>query len=377
MADIAEWGFPTRVVFGVGAAKLAGHEARALNASSALIISDPGVHGAGLTEQIEESLAQAGLKCAVHAAIDSNPTEQHVLDATHAFATAGADLVIGIGGGSPLDVAKLVRLAATHPLPLSQYDDANGGSARVVNALPPMIAIPTTAGTGSEVGRSGVVTIDQKKVVVFAPPLIPSVAILDPELTQTMPPAMTAATGMDALTHCVEAYCAVGDHPMADALALKGIALCNRSLLNAVNNGNDLQARGDLLKAAMMGAVAFQKGLGACHSLAHPLSTHHGMHHGLANAMCLPAVLEFNRDHAKDAIATIATALGAANPADCASSVRRLVDNVGLPSGLRDCGIEDDDIAVLSSLAIADGCHALNPRPCSQADMVALYQASM
>ena len=215
-------------------------------------------------------------------------------------------------------------------MPLALYDDAANGSALIVNPLPPMIAIPTTAGTGSEVGRSGVLTIQatNRKTVIFAPSLIPNVAILDPVLTVALPPRTTAATGMDALTHCIEAYCALGDHPMADAIALEGVALVAKHLHTAVQDGNDLAARGAMLKAAMMGAVAFQKGLGACHSLAHPLSAENGMHHGLANALCLPAVLDFNRGAVPLKIARIAGLLGARGEDketlafECAGAVR-------------------------------------------------------
>jgi len=383
--DLVLWSFPTRVVLGQGAAAQCGNEAHQLGASRVLLVSDRGIEQAGLLASVRSSLDAAGLPHESALDISSNPLESEVLGAARVFDDFKADLVLGAGGGSVLDVAKLVRLAATHPGPLAQYDDALGGSTKIGGPLPPMIAIPTTAGTGSEVGRSGVVTIQatNRKTVIFSPLLLPEVAILDPLMTQTMPPAMTAATGMDALTHCVEAYASIGDHPMADAIALGGVRLCHRSLKAATNDGSDLRARGDMLKAAMMGAVAFQKGLGACHSLAHPLSTELGMHHGLANAICLPAVLDFNRVTVPERIAEIARQLGVRGSDEstlafeCAGAIRALRKSIGLPSDLRSQGIQEDDLPRLAALAYADSCHELNPRRCTEDDLLSLYKASL
>ena len=379
------WSFPTRIVAGDGAASHCGREARQLGATRVLIVADRGIEGAGLLDPIRAALDEAGLPHSSVLEVSSNPLETEVLAAAKAFEAFGADLVLGVGGGSVLDVAKLVRLAATHPGPLAQYDDAIGGSTKIVEPLPPMIAIPTTAGTGSEVGRSGVVTIEETnaKTVIFAPSLLPNVAILDPEMTRTMPPFVTAATGMDALAHCIESYSAIGDHPMADAIALGGIRLCHRSLAAATDDPDDLRARADMLKAAMMGAVAFQKGLGACHSLAHPLSTEFGLHHGLANALCLPAVLDYNRAAIPERIAEIARQLGVRGDDDntlsfeCAGAVRALRKSIGLPSNLRSQGVEEGDLPRLAALAYKDVCHQLNPRPCTEEDLLSLYKASL
>ena len=382
-SGVTTWSFPTRVLFGLGATDHIGEEALGLYVKKALIITDKGVNAAGLVSRVQNALNVKGIASAVFSDVSSNPTEAEVVNAATAYTNAKADAVVGLGGGSPLDAAKLVRLAVTHPLPLVQYDDAAGGSSRITNPLPPMIAIPTTAGTGSEVGRSGVVTIEQKKTVIFAPSLIPNVAILDPAMTTTMPAGMTAATGMDALTHCIEAYCALGDHPMADALAIAGVQLCGANLATAVRDGNDIEARGNMLKAAMFGAVAFQKGLGVCHSLAHPLSSHHGLHHGLANAICLPAVVDFNLPFVQKKLAAIARALGVVASTQsefaqqCAHALRSLREEIALPNGLSECGLSENDLTSLASLAMKDGCHTLNPRPCSEHDMLALYKASM
>jgi 4-hydroxybutyrate dehydrogenase len=382
--DLVAWSFPTRVLFGQGAAAQCANEAHQLGATRVLLVSDRGVEQAGLLGAVRDALDAGGLPHESALDISSNPLESEVLGVARVFDDFKADLVLGIGGGSVLDVAKLVRLAVTHPGPLAQYDDTIGGGDKIKGPLPNMIAIPTTAGTGSEVGRSGVVTIQatNRKTVIFSPLLLPEVAILDPLMTQTMPPNMTAATGMDALTHCIEAYASIGDHPMADAIALGGVRLCHRSLRAATDDGNDLRAREDMLKAAMMGAVAFRKGLGACHSLAHPLSAELGMHHGLANAICLPAVLDFNRVAVPDRIAEVAHQLGVRGDDEstlsfeCAGAVRALRGSIGLPSGLRSQGVKESDLPRLAELAFADPCHELNPRRCTENDLLALYKAS-
>ncbi|NCQ61714.1 MAG: iron-containing alcohol dehydrogenase [Myxococcales bacterium] len=379
------WSFPTRVIFGQGAAQELGSEAKRLGAKHALLVSDPGVAGAGILDGISESLQAAGLGVTRYTDVSGNPLEAEVLGATDAYRDSGADLIVGVGGGSALDVAKLVRVLATHPPPLAQYDDAKGGDALITEDVPPMIALPTTAGTGSEVGRSGVVTIEatNKKTVIFAPKLMPNVAILDPMLTVSLPPRATAATGFDALTHCIEAYCAKGHHPMADAIALEGVRLVVAHIETAVHDGKDLKARGAMLEAAMMGATAFQKGLGACHSLAHPLSAETGMHHGLANALCLPAVLDFNRQAVPERIAAIARILGARGDDvetlafECSGAVKALRRKLGLPDGLAAEGISEDDLPRLAELAILDACHAMNPRECVAEDMLALFRASL
>ncbi|MEM1418877.1 MAG: iron-containing alcohol dehydrogenase [Myxococcota bacterium] len=391
MSDVQKkpvvWSFPTRCVFGAGAAGTVGEEAKALVEApgAVLLVTDEGVRGAGLADPVVASLEGAGFEVTVFDQISSNPLESEVLSATDAYRQAGASIVVALGGGSPLDVAKVVRVAATHPLPLAQYDDALGGDAKIVHDVPPMVAIPTTAGTGSEVGRSGVVTLQatNRKTVIFAPKLLPNVAMLDPELTVTMPKRTTAATGIDALTHCIEAYCAVGDHPMADALAIEGIRLIGEHLEAAYGDGKDLEARGAMLKASMMGAVAFQKGLGACHALAHPLSAELNLHHGLANALCLPAVLDFNRKAVPAKIARIAKLLGARGDDvetlafEGAGAVRALRKRIGLPDGLAAEGVEEDELEDLAVLAHEDVAHRLNPRPCTVDDLLSLYRASL
>jgi 4-hydroxybutyrate dehydrogenase len=229
------------------------------------------------------------------------------------------------------------------------------------------------------------VTIEEtnRKTIIFSPRLTPDVAILDPVLTISLPKGLTAATGFDALTHNIEAYCAKGDHPMADAIALEGIELIANHLATAVEDGKNLEARGAMLKAAMMGAVAFQKGLGACHALAHPLGSELGMHHGLANALCLPAVIDFNRTATTMRIARIARILGVKGKDvdtlafECSGKVRALRKQLGLPEGLAEAGVPEEKLPTLAALAYADGIHQSNPRPCTKDDMLSLYRASM
>jgi 4-hydroxybutyrate dehydrogenase len=379
------WNYPTRIVFGENAAAQTPQEAARLGGTRALIVTDPGVAAAGLASKIEKALRQSAIEAQIFDGVAGNPTDAHALAATEAYRRARADIVVAVGGGSAIDIGKLVRLCATNGGPLSQYDDAKGGSAKITLPLPPMIALPTTAGTGSEVGRSGVATMREtgKKTIFFAPTLIPNVAILDPLLTLSMPPQITAATGFDALTHCIEAFCTAMDHPMAEAIALEGVKLCAAFLLRAVRDGHDVQARAGMLKAACFGAVAFQKGLGACHSLAHPLSAEHGTHHGLANALCLPAVLDFNRSAVGGKLAQIARALGVRAVDDetlafeCAGAVRALRHQLGLPEGLRAAGIPEAALPKLADLAFDDVCHQENPRPCTRDDLLRLYQSSL
>jgi len=378
------WNFPTRIVFGENALSQAPAEATRLGGKTALIVTDPGVVAAGLATKVEKTLREQGLAVHVFDGVAGNPTDAHALAATEAFKRAGADIVVAVGGGSALDIGKLVRLCATHEGPLAQYDDSKGGGAKITKPMPPMLALPTTAGTGSEVGRSGVCTMRDtgKKTIFFAPTLIPSVAILDPLLTLSMPPQITAATGFDALTHCIEAFCTAMDHPMAEAIALEGVKLCAAHLARAVQEGQDVRARSGMLKAAAFGAVAFQKGLGACHSLAHPLSAELGTHHGLANALCLPAVLDFNRSVVAGKLARIARALKAREGDDetlafeCAGAVRKLRHQLGLPDGLGAAGIPESALPKLADLAFEDVCHQENPRPCTRDDLLRLYQAS-
>jgi alcohol dehydrogenase class IV len=375
---LVTWAFPTTVVFGVGAVSTLADQVRRIGARRALVVCDPGVVKVGIADRVRSLLEAGGVAAAVFDGVDPNPVEKNVTDGVDAYRAHGAECVVAVGGGSPLDTGKLIALKVTHERPLADFDDAVDGGRFVQPNVPPIVTIPTTAGTGSEVGRSGVATLAAtgRKTVIFSPHLLAKVALLDPELTRSMPPRVTAATGFDALTHCLEAYCSTGDHPMADAIALGGLELCAAHLARAVEHGDDLAARAGMMKAAMMGAVAFQKGLGACHSLAHPLSSEKGMHHGLANALCLPAVIEFNEAVAHAKLERIAHLLDPKATA-CAAAVRALRSRVGLPSGLGVEGVREADVPKLAAKAYEDACHRSNPRPTSRDDLAALYSASL
>jgi alcohol dehydrogenase class IV len=379
LADLAQWSFPTRIVFGLGAAETVGELANASKMRRVLLVTDGGVRAAGLDVQVRASLERAGIAVATFDGVGANPTEAQIEAGTLVFREHGADGLVALGGGSPMDAAKLIGVRARTHRPFEELDDAVNGGVHIPLDVPPLITLPTTAGTGSEVGRSGVLTVRStgRKTVIFAPQLLAKTAILDPALTLSLPPKVTAATGFDALTHCIEAFLAKGDHPLADAIALHGIELIQRHLRTATHDGSNVEARGGMLKAAMMGAVAFQKGLGACHSLAHPLSAQHGTHHGLANALCLPPVLRFNQAVVPDKVRRVAELLGARGEADAAAVVGAFRREVGLPAGLRAAGIDESHLPALARDAIADACHLSNPRACSEADLLALYREAL
>jgi 4-hydroxybutyrate dehydrogenase len=381
------WSFPNRIVFGPGVIAQLDDITRGLGVRRPLVVTDPGVVQCGLLERAVEPLRKAGSQWAVFDSVEPNPTEASVYPALDLYRFERCDGVVALGGGSALDAAKAVRLAVTHHEPLEDYDDLREGAERISANVPPMLAIPTTAGTGSEVGRSAVITLKAtgRKTVIFSPHLLPSVAISDPELTFGLPPHLTAATGMDAMTHSLEAYCALGYHPMCDAIALRGVEMVYRNLATAVREGDNLEARTAMMAAAIMGAVAFQKGLGTVHSLAHPLSTVAGMHHGLTNAILLPYVMRFNLPAAEQRLADIAAALGVdTRGMDSASAARagiaaieKLNAEIGIPPRLREAGVRDDMIPVMVPLAMADGCRLLNPRPTSAHDMKLLYEHAL
>ena len=382
---ITEMSYPTKVVFGVGALARLPSQVERLKMTNPLVVSDPGVVKAGLVERARDVLRHAGIAHQLFDRVQLDPTEQDAFDGLDAFRQGKCDGVIAIGGGSPLDAAKLIQLLVTHEPPLSRYDDATGGDRFVRDELPPLIAIPTTAGTGSEVSRSGVATLKDtgRKTVIFSPYLMPKAAICDPELTVGLPPGPTAATGMDAFTHCLEAYVATGVHPLADALAIDGIARVARSLAIAVRNGSDLVARSEMMVAAMEGAMAFQKGLGACHALAHALTPISRIHHGLANAIALPTVMEFNRGACTARLARAAIAMGdnpLARPEVLAENaverVRQLNAEIGIPGRLRDAGVNETDLPRVASRAFEDASHRTNPRACTEGDLLAMLQAA-
>ncbi|HZA50862.1 MAG TPA: iron-containing alcohol dehydrogenase [Myxococcaceae bacterium] len=382
---VTEMSWPTRIVLGPGAlARLPPHAHR-LGMRRPLVVTDQGVVKAGLARRVYDVLARAELAFERFEDVQPNPTDRDADQGLEAYQRGKCDGIVALGGGSSLDAAKLVQLLTTHPPPLSRYDDATGGDQYIRDDLPPLIAIPTTAGTGSEVGRSGVAILPDtgRKTVIFSPYLLPKVAICDPELTVGLPPHLTAATGMDAFTHCLEAYVAAGFHPLADAVAIDGIMRVSRSLPVAVRDGANLYARTDMMIAAFEGAMAFQKGLGACHALAHALTPLTGLHHGLANAIVLPAVMEFNRAACTGRLARVAVAMGG-NPisreevlaGDAIERVRALAREIGIPPRLRDAGVKENDLGRIASKAIEDASHLANPRKCSEEDLLSIARAA-
>jgi alcohol dehydrogenase class IV len=367
--------FPTRIVHGKGAVKELPAELKRVKATKVLVVTDKGILQSGVLRFVAMELDKAGVPFVPFTEVEANPTEANALAGVEAYRSAGADAIVGLGGGSALDVAKAVRLLVHHQPPLKQYDDATGGDALITDQQPPFIAIPTTAGTGSEVGRSTVLIIDGTKVVIFSPHLLADAALLDPELTVGLPAFLTAATGMDALTHNLEAYVARGDHPLADAIALDGLKRIGKYLKKAVQSGKDLEAREQMLLGSAFGAIAFQKGLGAAHSVAHALSPVAGTHHGLANSLVLPNVIDFNRMAAEERLADCAVALGAdprINAQERAHLLVKLVDDLrvacGLPRKLSQAGVRRDMIPTLVEKAVADACHKSNPRACTEVD---------
>jgi 4-hydroxybutyrate dehydrogenase len=384
---ISTFAFPTKIIFGPNAVDQTGDVVKSLARKRPLIVTDTGVAAAGLVTRVTAVLKAAGLSCAIFDKVEANPTEASVLPGVEAYSKNACDCIIGLGGGSPLDAAKAIRLKTTHQLPLEEYDDLRDGSNSISQHMPPMIGIATTSGTGSEVSRSTVITLKStgRKTVIFSPCLIPTVAIDDPSLTLGLSPHLTAATGMDAITHNLEAYLSVGYHPMCDAIAMKGVSLAAQYLPFAVKDGLNMEARSQMMMASVMGAVAFQKGLGTVHSLAHPLSTVAGMHHGLSNAILLPHVMRFNLPAVAERLADVAAALGVdtrgmetAQAAEAAiTAVENLNRTIGLPGRLTEAGVREEMIPSMAPMAMEDGCRLLNPRPTTLQDMEMLYRQAL
>ncbi len=382
---VTELSWPTRIVLGPGALQRLAAHAQRLGMRRPLVVTDQGVVKAGIAQRIYDALTKADLPFARFEEVQPNPTDRDAENGLFAYREGKCDGIVAVGGGSSLDAAKLVQVLTTHEPPLSRYDDAKGGDQYVKDDMPPLIAIPTTAGTGSEVGRSGVATLPDtgRKTVIFSPFLLPKVALCDPELTVGLPPHLTAATGMDAFTHCLEAYLANGFHPLGDAVAIDGIQRVARSLPVAFRDGKNLHARTDMMIAAMQGAMAFQKGLGAAHALAHALTPVSGVHHGLANAIVLPAVMEFNRAPCTARLARVAVAMGESSgqseetlAARAIERVRALNAELGLPSRLRDVGVMEEDLQKIAAKAFEDASHLTNPRKCTEGDLLLLAKTA-
>jgi alcohol dehydrogenase class IV len=377
---IYQYNFPTVIRFGLGTRLEVADYLVKNNLSRILVVTDPTVAQLSFFKEIVDDLKKKNLSVEIFHDIHKNPVKSDVYKGTDVFDLTHRDSIVGIGGGAALDVARAVVLRVHHREDLFKYDDLIGGDVFVTNDVPHFVTIPTTAGTGSEVGRSAVIADDvtHQKKILFSPKLMAKIVFADPFVTMELPPSVTAATGMDALTHNMESYLAKMPHPLCEGIALQGISLINESLEKAVNHP-DLESRSKMLMASLMGAVAFQKGLGVVHSLAHPLSSLLDTHHGLANAVNIPYGMEFNMKGFEHKFRQIARTLELKNETGEAV-VQYLFDlnsKINIPHKLRKIGVKQEHIETLADLAFADFAHPNNPKPVGREDFKRLYQKAL
>lgn len=377
MTSISQYNFPTTIRFGAGASSELGDYLKKNGLHRPLIVTDPVVANLAFFKNIVESLKSKNISIEVFSDLHKNPVKSDVYRGTDVWDATSRDCIIGIGGGVAIDVARAIVLRVNHREDLFKYDDLIGGDVYVTNDVPHFITIPTTAGTGSEVGRSAIIADDEthQKKILFSPKLLAKIVFADPLLTMDLPPFVTAATGMDALTHNMEAFLAKMSHPMCEGIALEGIHLVHQSLRNSVNKP-DIESRSKMLMASLMGAVAFQKGLGVVHSLAHPMSALLDTHHGLANAVNIPYGMAFNIEGCEEKFRRIARTLELKDESGEAvvQYLFELNAAIGIPHKLRDVGVGKEHIEPLADLAIADFAHPNNPKPVSREDFRALYE---
>jgi 4-hydroxybutyrate dehydrogenase len=369
----------TTIRFGCGVLSEIPEDLDALSIRRPLIVTDKGVIAAGLVERLF-AVMPTGVPRLIFDDVPSNPTEEAAHAALSLYRDNTCDGVIGFGGGSPIDLAKAVALLATHPEPLARYAVIEGGLGRISDRVAPAIAIPTTAGTGSEVGRAALINLaDGRKLGLVSPHLIPKRAVCDLDLTLGLPPGLTAATGMDALSHCIETFLSPRFNPPAEAIALDGAGRIMRHLERAVADGADREARAELMMGALEGGLTFQKGLGAVHGLSHALGSlkEPALHHGTLNAVLLPPVLRFNAGHVGDKYEHLAASMGLARDADLATEIEGLNARIGLPRSLRTMGVPESVIPEMADKAEKDHSTPTNPRPCSTADYAALMWESI
>lgn len=371
---IHKFAFPTTIHFGPGARKLVAENLKAAGCKRPLLVTDKGLAALPVLGEFRSFFP--GIALEVFSGVQGNPTASQVRAGAAAYRAHGADSVIGFGGGAALDVAKVVALMAVHPGDVLEYAWDHPEVRPIDKALPHFVALPTTAGTGSEVGRSSVISEDDTHVkrIVFSAALLAKTVFADPELTLALPPNITAATGMDALTHNIESYLSPAYHPLCDGIALEGVRIIARALPLAHKNGKNLQARSDMLMGSMMGAIAFQKDLGAVHSCAHALSTVADLHHGLANAVMIDHVMRFNRPAAEEKMKELARVAGAPDLIDWLTGLKV---ELGIPAKLNSLGVTPEQLPRLVEIAVADICHQTNPRPCSGNDFEQLFAAAL
>ena len=376
--SIEKFAFPTTIHFGPGARKLVAQHLKDQGLKHPLIVTDKGLGTLPILHDFAESLE--GLDVKVYAGVFGNPVKKQVDDGAAAFKEHRADCVIGFGGGAALDVAKAVALMAVHEGNVLQYAWDHPQVLPIRNTLPYWIALPTTSGTGSEVGRSSVISDDATHVkkVVFNPVLLAKAVFADPELTLDLPAPVTAATGMDAITHNIESYLSPAYHPLCDGIALEGARIGARAVETAVREPRNIAARADMMMSSMMGAIAFQKDLGAVHSCAHALGTVVDMHHGLANGIMIDHVMRFNLDAAGAKMAELARVCGAGSTGE--DLVRWLTDlkaRIGIPAKLGEKGVKAEHVPQLVRIAVDDICHQTNPKPCKAADFESIFRSEL
>ncbi len=381
-APTGNWNYPTKVRFGVGRIKELPQACEALGVVRPLLVTDPGLAKLAMIRDAIANLRTIGLAAQVFSDLKFNPVGRNVEDGVKAYRAGLHDGVIAFGGGSALDTGKAIALMVGQTRPIWDFEDVGDNWKRVnARGIAPVVAVPTTAGTGSEVGRASVIADEatHTKKIIFHPGMMPAIVIADPALTIGLPPHITAATGMDAFAHCLEAYCAPGFHPLADGVAVEGMRLIRDWLTVAVKEGSNLAARAHMMAAAAMGATAFQKGLGAIHALSHPVGAVYDSHHGLTNAVFMPYVLAFNRSAIEDRIVRLARYLGLDTPTfdGFLEWVLALRQELKIPHTCRDLGVEEKRLDELSTMAAQDPCAGGNPVPLDAAKLKGLYQAAL
>lgn len=375
MPEPTTFSYPTLIRFGVGVRREISEHLRLKKFERVLIVTDQGLMQTTIPNEISNLLKN--LNPTIFSGVFGNPTQSQVQAGIACFRTSQSQAIVALGGGAAVDVAKAIALMVHHPGELFDYEDGKSNARPVDRDIPYLVALPTTSGTGSEVGRSTVISDDKTKIkkIIFSPRLLPSYVFADPELTVDLPPAMTAATGMDALTHLVESFLAKGFHPMCEGIALEGLGLVARHLKRAVEHPRDIHARGMMLMASMMGAVAFQKGLGVTHSCAHALSTVCNLHHGLANGIMVPYAMQFNLENHQEKFLRLAHAVGLTSekPEKFVAWLKDLQTAIGIPGQLKPVGVDRGHLSDLVSVAIKDVCHQSNPRVVTEKDFETLF----